>query len=517
MSLKALVLADILTAYAIFVMMTYLTDVWSLTITHAAAIVNVFTGVAAIMPIGMGFLVDTFMGDKWMLLLSSIAYSIGMTSLAMSTPPFLSNAAGNCGAYKPECIGDAQKVLFYTALALIAIGISGHITSLGSFLEQQKGDQDDSGKKTPWQVPGICVVMLLPIVGCFALPYIKPWSVRFGIPAICTVVATFLFLSGFFCSSYKHSGTLRPGSPLTTVLRVFVASASKMFSHLPQHDKELNGTLRPGPHTGCLRCLDKAAIVDGETNEQDRRKRCSEAELEETKIFICMTPMWMTFIMCGLVISVGNTFFLEQANNLNRKVGTWKVPLPIFKAFYDLVKDPLAKKVIPKKYGIRVAMLFSILCCITAAKMETRRLDVIRRHGLLDKPKEQIPMSMFVLLPQYLLLGALDGISNASIDQFFTNHAPESMRRYSKIFSHAVIGAGTVGSVLSVYVVSKVSERVEGKSWFQDTLNKSRLDNYYWTLTVLSSINLVLYILLACCIPIKTVNEASEKEESTQP
>ena len=69
-------MADILTAYAIFVMMTYLTDVWSLTFTHAAAIVNVFTGVATIMPIGMGFLVDTFMGDKWMLLLASIAYSI---------------------------------------------------------------------------------------------------------------------------------------------------------------------------------------------------------------------------------------------------------------------------------------------------------------------------------------------------------------------------------------------------------------------------------------------------------
>ncbi len=177
-----------------------------------------------------------------------------MTSLAMSTPPFLSNAAGNCGAYKPECIGDTQKVLFYTSLPLIAIGISGHITSLESFVkkqtENQTGDQDDSVKKTPWQVAGICVI-LLPIVGCFALPYIKPWPVRFGIPAICTVVATFLFISGFFCSSYKHSGP--EGSPLTTVFRVFVASASKMFSHLPQHDTEPNGTLRPGPHTRCLR------------------------------------------------------------------------------------------------------------------------------------------------------------------------------------------------------------------------------------------------------------------------
>ena len=54
-----------------------------------------------------------------------------------------------------------------------------------------------------------------------------------------------------------------------------------------------------------------------------------------------------------------------------------------------------------------------------------------------------------------------------------------------------------MGSVLSVYVVGKISESGGKPSWFQDTLNKSRLDNYYWTLTVLSSINLVLYILVA--------------------
>jgi hypothetical protein len=56
-------------------MMPYLTTVWSFNLTHAAAIVNVFTGAATIMPIGMAFLVDAFMGDKWMLLLSSLAYS----------------------------------------------------------------------------------------------------------------------------------------------------------------------------------------------------------------------------------------------------------------------------------------------------------------------------------------------------------------------------------------------------------------------------------------------------------
>ena len=161
----------------------------------------------------------------------------------MSTPPVLSNAAGNCGAYKPECIDDAQKVLFYTALALIAIGVSGHITSLGSFLKYQENqtiEQDDPNWKRLCRFPGAVILVLLPLVACIALPYIKPWSVRFGIPAICTVVATFLFIIGSF--SYIHS-ELR-GSPFTTLFRVFVASASKMFRPLPH---------RPRPHSQCLR------------------------------------------------------------------------------------------------------------------------------------------------------------------------------------------------------------------------------------------------------------------------
>ena len=67
---------DILIAPALFMMMTYLTDVWKLDFTHAAAIVNVFSGVTTIMPIGMAFLAHAFMGDYWMLLLSSLAYSL---------------------------------------------------------------------------------------------------------------------------------------------------------------------------------------------------------------------------------------------------------------------------------------------------------------------------------------------------------------------------------------------------------------------------------------------------------
>ena len=236
--------------------------------------------------------------------------------------------------------------------------------------------------------------------------------------------------------------------------------------------------------------------------------------------------MWMTFIMCGVVISIGNTYFLKQAKDINQKVGKWKIPLSIFKLFYDLVKDyflnlylKVTKLVIREKYippyGITTTMLFSILCCITAAEVETRMLDVVKRHEFNNSNdnNEKIPMSMFWLLPQFLLLGAVEGISKDCIDRFFTNQAPTSMKCYLQLFSYDVIGAGTVGSVLSVYVVGKVSGSGGIPSWFQDILNKSRLDNYYWTLTVLNSANLILYILVALCYTYKD----PPSEEPTQP
>ena len=56
----------------------------------------------------------------------------------MSTPPVLSRADGTCSEYKPKCIGEEQKTLFGIALALVALGMSGHLTSLKTLIEEHK-------------------------------------------------------------------------------------------------------------------------------------------------------------------------------------------------------------------------------------------------------------------------------------------------------------------------------------------------------------------------------------------
>ncbi|CAB4284686.1 unnamed protein product [Prunus armeniaca] len=170
---------------------------------------------------------------------------------------------------------------------------------------------------------------------------------------------------------------------------------------------------------------------------------------------------------------------------MNRKVGRIKVPLPILLWFYDHAKQQFAKSYFQigglTRYGppigIAVSMIFSIPCCITAAKVETRRIGAVKRHGLIDKPEETIPMSIFWLLPQFLLLGGLDGIADNSIGWFFINQDRSSIH----------------GSVH----VGEISGRGGKPSWFQATLNKSRLDQYYWTLAALAAANLVLYVLMS--------------------
>ncbi|KAG9139538.1 hypothetical protein Leryth_019259 [Lithospermum erythrorhizon] len=185
-----------------------------------------------------------------------------------------------------------------------------------------------------------------------------------------------------------------------------------------------------------------------------------------------MLPMFLTFICLG----VGKTYFVVQADSMNPKIGKWKVPLQVFQLIYDMSTKKIfngmalklknfLKRLGLNKYAppvtITMAIIFSVLRYVNAAKVESRRLHVIRTHNLLDKPDERIPMSMFWLVPQYMLLAGVDS-----------------------------------------FIISSVIH----------TLNQSRQDNYYWTLASLSGVCFVLLVLSVIVYPYKTMPDEPESE-----
>ncbi|XP_061988726.1 protein NRT1/ PTR FAMILY 5.5-like [Rosa rugosa] len=508
MKYGVLVWPNLLTTYLMSIMATYLTGVWKISITHAAIIVNLYSGTVGIMPVGLKLIMDAFVGSYWVVLLSRFAFAAGLVLLTMSTPPVLSLATGTCSSYDGECIGQVQRILFYTGLPLIAVGVSGHLSSLMEFVESQippptyeqlfpsqynKSDPEaDDNDHLLCQIRSckgfffVMLSLLVPGVAITTIGYVRPWSFKFGIPATFTVVSVLIFISGL--SSYE-----RPKPDSSILSRVF-------------------------------RKLD-------------------------TKSITWLIPLCMNFVLIGVVSSIGSTFFIEQATDLNPYIGKLLIPILILPALQELPKKIWAQTIegfanLPD-LSVLVSIIFAVLSCITAAKVEARRLGMVNSQGVLDEPEKRIPMSMFWLVPQFVLLGLAEDLAEKTLQNVFViqveprtlgdavpafficlkiflkldidddeetkesnrkimvrfKETMRSKRAYKESLAQAVKGVGIICGVLSVYLVGKISARGGKPSWFQYTINRSRLDNYYWTLAALSAANLFYFVFLMCKYP----------------
>ncbi|XP_060167920.1 protein NRT1/ PTR FAMILY 5.5 isoform X4 [Lycium barbarum] len=318
----------------------------------------------------------------------------------------------------PECIGEGQHILFYIALALSALGEAGQAVSFGSFLVEQLGE---NASRPSINYLHSFAVKPFNVAAVLGFSYISPWSLWFGIAAIFYTVAAFIFSSG--CCTYKY---VKPadGSQLY--------NSSNPGNQCLPHTNGLSHWL--GFNTPTIYSVDVDGVLDRCMEDQSHRCSCNcqclpcVAEIEVTKFAIRTFPMSMTYILGGVMASLSYTYFLEQANTMTNKVGHLRVPLVVFQwfqletieqfpklyhKFVSLLRGSEAKPSSPR-VGVAVSILLGILCTITAAKVESRRLIVVKSYGLAGETDEKIPMTVFWLLPQYLLLGAVDGMFNKS-------------------------------------------------------------------------------------------------------
>ncbi|KAF3945838.1 hypothetical protein CMV_027828, partial [Castanea mollissima] len=144
---------------------------------------------------------------------------------------------------------------------------------------------------------------------------------------------------------------------------------------------------------------------------------------------------------------------------------------------------------------IGVGMFCSILSCIAAWQVEVHRID-------LSDPNYSI--SVLWLVPQFSLLGLMDGLASNGLQEFFYNHVAPSMRSYGPPFSDCVLGFGNFISIPLVLLF---------KSWFKDTIDTSHLDRYYLTLAILNLVCLVMYAYASYSLKPFHMGNASEDEE----
>uniref|UniRef100_A0A7N0U9P7 Uncharacterized protein n=1 Tax=Kalanchoe fedtschenkoi TaxID=63787 RepID=A0A7N0U9P7_KALFE len=225
---------------------------------------------------------------------------------------------------------------------------------------------------------------------------------------------------------------------------------------------------------------------------------------------IRMLPIWATTIIFWTVYAQMTTFSVSQATTMDRRIGpNFLIPSASLTAFfvggilitvpfYDYIVNPIAKVVLDPQglsplQRIGVGLFLSIFAMVAAALVELKRLGVAKSHGLINSRSTHVPMSVFWLVPQFLLVGSGEAFTYIGQLDFFLRECPEGMKTMSTGLFLSTLSIGCFFSSMLVAIVHKVTYK---SPWLANNLNHGKLYNFYWLLAGLSLINFILY--LAC-------------------
>lgn len=263
--------------------------------------------------------------------------------------------------------------------------------------------------------------------------------------------------------------------------------------------------------------MDKAAIVtEGDLDKNTSNPRnpwnlCTLTRVEEVKMMIRLLPVWATTILFWTTYAQMITFSVEQAATMHRTVSGFQIPagcLTVFFvaailltcAIYDCVIIPFWKKwkgtpgfTDLQRIGLGLAL--STLGMAAAAVFEVKRLSVAKTHPV--NAPEPLPISVFILIPQFFLVGSGEAFIYTGQLDFFITRSPKGMKTMSTGLFLTTLSLGFFMSSLLVSVVKKVTGNTGGKGWLADNINNGRLDLFYGLLTVLCGVNFVVYLVCA--------------------
>ncbi|OMO78817.1 Proton-dependent oligopeptide transporter family [Corchorus olitorius] len=497
-------------------LISYLTGPLAESTAAAAAQVNAWSGAASLLPLLGAFIADSFLGRFRTIILASLLYILGLGLLTLSAAlPSVSNSGGQNADYvKLSSAPQYQMILFFSSLYLVAFAQGGHKPCVQAFGADQFDPQDPKECKAKssffnWWYFGMCSGTLITL---WILNYIQDnmsWVLGFGIPCIVMAVGLVIFVLG--TTTYRFSVKGDQESPFVRIGRVFLLAVRnrKTPSSAIAAEEEAQGTL-PTESSKQFKFLNKALLAPGGSKESG--KVCSIREVEEAKAVIRLAPIWVTCLSYAIVFAQSSTFFTKQGATMDRSVTAgFEIPpatlqsfislsIVLFMPIYDRIFVPLARALTGKPAGITmlqrigIGLLLSLTSMVLAALVEIQRLKIAQEYGLVDKPNVTVPMSVWWLVPQYVLFGLSDVFTMVGLQEFFYDQVPNELRSIGLALYLSIFG---VGSFLSSFLVSAIDNATGGDgrdSWFANNLNRAHLDYFYWLLAALSAVGLALYL-----------------------
>ncbi|EER94100.1 protein NRT1/ PTR FAMILY 5.2 [Sorghum bicolor] len=506
-------------------LVVYLTERLHQGTVQAANNVTNWSGTVFLTPLLGAFLADAYLGRYWTFVAGSAVYLLGMLLLmlavsvpALKPPPCDPGAGATCPRASALQLG-----VYFGGLYTIALGNGGTKPNISTIGADQFDDFHPAERLRKlsffnWWMFTVFTGILFSTTVLVYLQDSVSWSWGYGVPTLALAASVAVFLAG--TPLYRHK--LPQGSPITKMGKVVCAAVRKCRVAVPGDLTELH-ELEPEQYaskkrfrvnpTSSMAFLNKAAV---KAEDAPGWTLCTVTQVEEMKQIAKLVPLLATmFVPCALMAQVG-TLFVKQGVTLDRRVGrgtgTFRVPpaslgavvtltMLVCVVIYDRAIVPAVRRRTKNPRGITLlqrigaGLVLQVVTMATTAAVESRRLSFARRHHA----GEPLPLTIFVLLPQFVLMGAADAFLVVGQIEFFYDQAPESMKSLGTAMSLTAYGVGNMlsSAILSAVVRVTAAGR-RGTPWVTDDLNASRLDCYYAFLAALAAVNLAAFVALSC-------------------
>ncbi|XP_078448110.1 nitrate transporter 1.1 [Wolffia australiana] len=491
-------------------LVTYMTGTMHLGNATAANTVTNFLGTSFMLCLLGGFIADTFLGRYLTISIFAAIQATGVTILTISTsvhglrPP-------SCAPSSSSCIpaNGMQLGVLYLALYMTALGTGGLKSSVSGLGSDQFDESDPSEKKGMLKFFNwfFFLISLGSLLAVTVLVYVQDHVGRrwgYGICATCILLGLFLFLSR--TRSYRFKKLV--GSPLTQISAVLFSAWRNRALPFPDQLYEEPSSKQSLPRTTQFRFLDRAAIK--QEGERSKWRVNTVTDVEEVKMLARMLPIWATTIMFWTVYAQMTTLSVSQATTMDCHVaGSFQIPPGSLTVFfvasilltvpvYDRAVVPLTRRLTGNPQGlsplqrIGVGLVMSAMAMAAAALTEVKRLRAATGRG--DGP---VPMTVFWLVPQFLLVGSGEAFTYIGQLDFFLRECPSGMKTMSTGLFLSTLSLGFFLSSLLVSIVDAVTGKAGRGAWIADNLNQGRLYNFYWLLAALSLANFAVFLVAA--------------------
>ncbi|KAL6840485.1 hypothetical protein ACP4OV_030295 [Aristida adscensionis] len=513
-------------------LITYVFGELHLSLPEAANVVTNFVGTVFLVSLLGGFLSDSYLGCFWTLLVSSVVEILcglqGLTLLSVqarlaklnSAPCNMITMVGSCERAK-----GFKATIFFVALYLVALGAGCFMPNMTKYgADQFSGTAENSKRLSTYFNSSYFSFCIGELVALTAVVWVQTHSgmdIGFGVAAAAMAAGLISLVSGAVFYQNKPP----QGSIFTPVARVFVAAFAKRKQIWPSSSPSpvRAGAADPAPidgsfrHANKFRFLDKACIRgarDGPNAEPESAWRlCTVAEVQQAKTLLAVLPIFACTIVFNTALAQLQTFSVQQGSAMDTRLApgsssSFRIPPASLQAIpyavllalvpaYELLLVPLARRLTGTPSGITpLQRVGAGLCAVALSMAAAAAVERRRRDAAADGGGAQ--MSVLWLVPQFLVFGVSELLTNVGIMEFFYKQASAGMQAFLMSLFYCSFSFGFYLSSVLVSLVNTVTATRGHRGWLgNNDLNKDRLDLFYWGLAALCVLNFFCYLLCA--------------------